>query len=77
MQAWPTFDPQQLVAELLELPVQIMGKVRGRITVPADADDAHVEQCALQDEQISQLLENLTVRKVIVVQKKIVNIVAS
>ena len=77
MQAWPTFDPQQLVAELLELPVQIMGKVRGRITVPADADDAHVAQCALQDEQISQLLENLTVRKVIVVQKKIVNIVAS
>ena len=77
IQAWPEFDPQQLVSDLLELPVQIMGKVRGRITVPADADDAQVEQCALQDEQISQLLEHLTVRKVIVVPNKIVNIVAS
>ena len=77
MQTWPAFDPQKLIAELLELPVQIMGKVRGRITVPADANDAQVEQLALQDEQISQLLEHLTVRKVIVVQNKIVNIVAS
>ena len=61
----------------MELPVQIMGKVRGRITVPANADDAHVEACALQDEQISKLLKDLTIRKVIVVSKKIVNIVAS
>jgi len=76
-QQWPKFDPKQLVADVVELPVQIMGKVRGRITVPANADDAHVEACALQDEQISKLLKDLTIRKVIVVSKKIVNIVAS
>jgi leucyl-tRNA synthetase len=59
------------------MPVQIMGKVRGRISVPAGANSKEVEDIALQDEQIATLLENVTVRKVIVVPNKIINIVAN
>ncbi len=73
---WPTFDPSFLVSDVVEMPVQIMGKVRGRISVPAGASDSEVEQIAVEDEQIKQLLENLTVQKVVVVQNKIINIVA-
>jgi leucyl-tRNA synthetase len=73
---WPTFDPSLLVADVIEMPVQIMGKVRGRISVPAGASDSEVEQIAVEDEHIKQLLENLTVQKVVVVKNKIINIVA-
>jgi leucyl-tRNA synthetase len=73
---WPTFDPKLLVADVVEMPVQIMGKVRGRISVPAGASDNEVERIAVEDEQIKLLLENLTVQKVVVVQNKIINIVA-
>jgi leucyl-tRNA synthetase len=61
----------------IEMPVQIMGKVRGKIIVPADADTAAVEKAALADEKIAQLIEGKTVRKVVVVPGKIVNIVAN
>jgi len=74
---WPTFDPALLVADSLELPVQIMGKVRGRVTVPADASDEEVEKTATEDPVISALLEGLTVRKIIIVPNKIINIVAN
>ncbi len=73
---WPTFDPSLLVADVIEMPVQIMGKVRGRISVPAGASDSEVEKIAVEDEHIKQLLENLTVQKVVVVKNKIINIVA-
>ncbi len=76
-QSWPTFDPKMLLADVIEMPVQIMGKVRGRISVPAGANSKEVEDIALQDEQIATLLENVTVRKVIVVPNKIINIVAN
>jgi leucyl-tRNA synthetase len=75
--SWPTFDSALLVEDELELPVQIMGKVRGRVTVPADASDEIVKKAALEDSNISALLENLTIRKVIIVPNKIINIVAN
>jgi leucyl-tRNA synthetase len=71
------FDPNKLVADLVEMPVQIMGKVRGRISVPVGASDDEVEQLAIQDEHIGQLLENLTIQKVVVVKNRIINIVAN
>ncbi len=76
-QQWPAFDPNQLVADVVEMAVQIMGKVRARISVPAGASDCEVEQIAVHDEHIKELLENLTVQKVVVVQNKIINIVAT
>jgi leucyl-tRNA synthetase len=74
---WPTFDPAQLVADSLELPVQIMGKVRGRVTVPANSSNEEVEKIAIEDPTISALLDGLAIRKIIIVPNKIVNIVAN
>jgi leucyl-tRNA synthetase len=74
---WPTCDEQYLTEDQVEIVVQILGKVRGRITVAADADAKTIEAAALADERIASLLEGKTVRKVIVVQGKLVNIVAN
>ncbi len=74
---WPEHDPSMLVADTIEYPVQILGKMRGKITVPAGADAKAVEAAALADEKIAALLAGKTVRKLIVVPGKIVNIVAN
>jgi leucyl-tRNA synthetase len=72
---WPTYDEAMLVADEIELPVQVMGKVRGKITVAADADNDAVEAAALADERIAASIADKTVRKVIVVPGKIVNVI--
>jgi leucyl-tRNA synthetase len=74
-QDWPSVDGAHLVDETVEVPVQIKGKVRGRVSVPAGADQPTIERAALADEKIAALLEGQEIRKVIVVQGKIVNIV--
>ncbi|MEO1129712.1 MAG: leucine--tRNA ligase [Planctomycetota bacterium] len=74
---WPAFDDAMLTDDEVELPVQILGKVRAKITVPADADQKAVESLALQNERIAALLEGKTVRKVIIVPGRLVNIVAN
>ncbi len=74
---WPTPDPALLVSDTVTLPVQINGKKRAEITVSATADAAAVEAVAKADENVIQHLTGLTVRKVIVVPGRIVNIVAS
>jgi leucyl-tRNA synthetase len=74
---WPVADPALLVSDTVTLPVQINGKRRGEITLPAGADQATVEAAAKADEAVKPHLAGLTVRKVIVVPGRIVNIVAS
>jgi leucyl-tRNA synthetase len=74
---WPTPDPALLVSDTVTLPVQINGKKRAEITVSATADAASVEALAKEDEAVKPHLAGLTVRKVIVVPGRIVNIVAS
>ncbi len=74
---WPTFDESLLKADTLEIPVQINGKLRGLVTVPADIDQATLEKTALSDEKIRGLLEGKTIKKVIVVPGKLVNVVVS
>ncbi len=76
-QTWPEADKDFLVEDECEIAVQILGKVRSRITVPADADNQALESAALSDEKIASLIEGKTVRKVIVVPGKLVNIVAN
>lgn len=73
--AWPAADPALLSEETIEMPVQVMSKVRARISVPADADGPAIEAAALADDRIRQALEGRRVRKVVVVPGKIVNIV--
>ncbi len=72
---WPTFDAALTRADTIEVPVQINGKVRLRLTVPAGIDKAELEKTALADERVRQAIEGKQVRKVIVVQGKLVNIV--
>ena len=75
--SWPAFDPAMLQDESIEIPVQVLGKVRSRITVAADADAKTLETAALADERIKALIEGKTVRKVVVVPGKLVNVVAN
>ncbi|MEM9893415.1 MAG: leucine--tRNA ligase [Actinomycetota bacterium] len=72
---FPEADPALLVDESIEMPVQVNGKVRTRITVDAEADDDAVQAAALGDARIAELVGDGEPRKVIVVPKKLVNIV--
>jgi leucyl-tRNA synthetase len=75
--AWPTVDDALLHDDTVEVPVQIMGKVRHRIFVPAGADAATLEKLALADAKVQELLVGKTVRKVIAVPGKLINLVAN
>ncbi len=74
---WPSYDEALLHDASVEVPVQIMGKVRHRLMVPADLDAAGLEQFALADSKVQELIAGKTVRKVVVVPGKLVNIVAN
>ncbi|MGE9267470.1 MAG: class I tRNA ligase family protein, partial [Verrucomicrobiales bacterium] len=76
-QPWPTFDPALLVESEIEMVVQVNGKLRAKIMVPAEAAKEAIEEAALADEKVRTHTEGKTVRKVIVVPKKLVNIVAN
>jgi len=73
---WPALDPKYVQESVIEMPVQINGKVRGRIAVPVDAGQAQIEQTALSDPRVTKYLEGASVRKVIVVPRKLINIVS-
>ncbi|WP_332773380.1 leucine--tRNA ligase [Phenylobacterium sp.] len=73
---WPDFDPALTQDAVRILPVQVNGKRRGEISVAAGAEPADVEKIVLDDPEIARRLEGLTIRKVIVVKDRIVNIVA-
>jgi leucyl-tRNA synthetase len=75
--SWPTFDPALTEDAVRVLPVQVNGKRRGEISAPAGAEPAEVEKIVLDDPEIARRLEGLTIRKVIVVKDRIVNIVAA
>ncbi|GJM19710.1 MAG: leucine--tRNA ligase [Phycisphaeraceae bacterium] len=74
--AWPEVDPKMLVDDEVEMPVSVGGKVRSKIVVAAGADAKAIEAQALADPKIAELLAGKTVRKVIVVPGRMVNIVA-
>ncbi len=72
---WPGFDPALLVADQVEIPVQIAGKVRARILVPSGLTQAQLQEAALADPKVQAQLEGKTIRKAIVVPDKMVNLV--
>ncbi len=74
---WPTFDPAKLVDSTLELPVQVNGKLRDRITVAADADEATILQTAESAEKVRPWIEGKTVKKRLYVPGKLVNFVVA
>jgi leucyl-tRNA synthetase len=72
---FPEADPALLVDEMVEIPVQVNGKVRARVHVPADADAAGVEAAARADAAVAALLEGRTVRRVVAVPGRLINFV--
>jgi leucyl-tRNA synthetase len=74
-QQWPTVDEAAAREDSIELPVQINGKVRDRITVPAEANEEQIRSAALASEAVQKYLEGKEPKKVIVAQKKLVSIV--
>jgi len=74
---WPQCDESALVRDEIELVVQVNGKLRAKINVAASADNATIEAIALADEKIVSNISGKTVRKVIVVPGRLVNIVAN
>ena len=72
---WPEYDESKLVADEIEIPVQVNGTVRYKITVPADSDEATIEQVAKENPALSNYMAGKEIKKVIVIKSKIVNIV--
>lgn len=72
---WPRHDAAALVVDSIEVPVQINGKLRSRISVPPDADAAAMEAAALADEKIAAQLAGHSIVKKVIVPGKLVNFV--
>jgi leucyl-tRNA synthetase len=73
--AWPTFDESKLVSDTIEVVIQVNGKLRAKMHVARDASKEALEADALANERVQEFTEGKTVRKVIVVPGKLVNIV--
>lgn len=76
-EAWPAYDEAKLVDDEVEIVVQINGKVRAKLKVPADANKEVLEELAMEEERIKEQISGKTIRKVIAVPGKLVNIVAN
>lgn len=76
-EAWPVYDEAKLVDDEVEIVVQLNGKVKAKLNVPADADKEQLEELAKNNEKVKEQLEGKTIRKVIAVPGKLVNIVAN
>lgn len=73
--AWPGFDHEAAKEDEITIVVQVNGKIRSKLQVPADTDNQSLERLALEDEKIAQLTAQNKPKKIIVVPKKLVNIV--
>ncbi len=74
-QQWPKVDEAAAKEDTIELPVQINGKVRGRITVAADASEEEIKSAALASESVKKYLEGKKPKKIIVANKRLVSLV--
>ena len=74
-QPWPEVDEAAIVVDEIEIGIQVNGKVRDRIVVPADADEESIKAAALASENVQKFLEGKEPRKVIVIKGRLVNIV--
>jgi leucyl-tRNA synthetase len=72
---WSQYDESKCIAATQELAVQVNGKVRGRITVPQNASEDEIKEVALNDPSVKRNTDGKTIRKVIVIKGRIVNIV--
>ncbi len=75
--AWPQYDVSLTVDSEVEIVVQVSGKIADRLNIPADLDEAGMQALALESEKVKELIEGKTIRKIIAVKGKLVNIVAN
>ena len=73
--SWPDFDPEAAREDELTIVVQVKGKVRSRLQVPAGTDEDKLKELALADERIIKFIGDAPVRKIIVIKNKLLNIV--
>ena len=76
-ETWPTYDEEKTKDDEITIVIQINGKLRDKVNVSATASKEEIEAAALNTPRVKELLEGLTIRKVIVVPGKLVNIVAA
>ena len=74
---WPSYDEKLTTDPEVELAIQVLGKIKDRITIPADLDDDAIQKEALASKNVQTALTGKTVRKVIVIKGRLVNIVAN
>jgi leucyl-tRNA synthetase len=72
---WPQVDTSALARDAIEVVVQVNGKLRGRVTVPAAADEATVREAALADEAVQKYIDGKPVKKFVYVRGKLANLV--
>src|SRR4029078_6514976 len=72
---WPEFDEAVAKASEIVVPVQVNGKVRGRVTVSADATDDQLREAALADPQVKTHVDGKTIKKIVIARGKLVSIV--
>jgi leucyl-tRNA synthetase len=74
---WPQYDPALLQADEVEIPVQVNGKLRGKLTVPAGTSEETLKELALKDERVASFVSGKKVVKIIVPKGQLVNIVVA
>jgi len=73
--SWPAYDAAVAQAEEIVVPVQVNGKVRSRLTVPADVSEQEMERLALSDPAVSSYVAGKTIRKVVIAKGRLVSLV--
>jgi len=76
-QPWPQFDPALTEDSVIEIAVQVNGKVRGRAALARDADEAAAKEAALADPNVSKFIEGKTLKKLVYVPGKILNFIVA
>ncbi len=74
---WPSYNLDLTIDPEIEIVIQINGKIRDKITIPAESDETAIQEIALESESVQAFLTGKTVRKVIVIKNRLVNIVAN
>ncbi|MDF2522065.1 MAG: leucine--tRNA ligase [Clostridia bacterium] len=75
-QKWPAWDEKALVKDMVEIAIQVNGKVKGRMEIPSAAEQKEIEKMVMENEEVKPMLEGKQIAKIIVIKNRLVNIVA-
>ncbi len=73
---WPTFDESKTISKNVEIAIQVNGQIRARVCIPADSSDEEMKKIAIENEAVKKYTDNKTIKKVICIKNRLVNIVA-